>query len=207
MGARVWGDEKGDVVLNEPCVKCGQIDAYVARGCSRCGAPRNAQKVDDASAIAEDVTTMRPALQIEEVTTRQQTPPNHGQEHSGLLPPLDLTGSIASGRTSAPPPLPPLPSVSESSSLGAQPQATRMDASAESALPSASPTVILTVLFGVFGGFMAWSQTKKARASGVVTDRYWKTFWISLLISIVTSTVVYVLMVFASIALLAALVQ
>lgn len=82
-----------------------------------------------------------------------------------------------------------------------------MDVSAESELPSASPTVILTVLFGVFGGFMALSQTKKARGSGVVTDRYWKAFWISLLISIVTSTAVYLLMVVASIALLAALVQ
>lgn len=103
MGPCVWGDDKGEAVLNEPCVKCGQIDAYVARGCSRCGAPRSAQKVDEASAIAEGVTTLRPALQIEEATTMRQTSPAHGQEHSGLLPPLDLTGSVASGHTSAPP--------------------------------------------------------------------------------------------------------
>lgn len=185
MGSCVWGDEKGDVVLNEPCVKCGQIDAYVARGCSRCGAPRSAQKVDEASAIAEDVTTLRPILPVEGITTMRPTAPSFVEDGSVPLPPLDLAGSVASGNVSEPPPLPPLPSVADSWSPEAKSQTPRMDVSAEATLPSASPTVILTVLFGVFGAFMAASQTKHALAAGVQTSRYWKAFWITLLISLV----------------------
>ena len=166
-------------------MKCGQIDTYVARGCSRCGAPRSAQQVDEASAIAEDVTTLRPILPVEGVTTMQPTAHSFVEDGSGPLPPLDLAGSVAPGNMSESPPLPPLPSVADSWSPEAKSQSLRRDVSAETELPSASPTVILTVLFGVFGAFMAASQTKHALAAGAQTSRYWKAFWITLLISLV----------------------
>jgi hypothetical protein len=46
-------------------------------------------------------------------------------------------------------------------------------------IPSIASTVLVTLIFGIFGLIPASMNTNKARAMGVVTSKYWAAFgWI-----------------------------
>lgn len=42
--------------------------------------------------------------------------------------------------------------------------------------PSVGTTVVITLLFGIFGAIAAASATSKARSFGYTTNKYWGTF-------------------------------
>jgi hypothetical protein len=57
--------------------------------------------------------------------------------------------------------------------------------------PPLTATILVTILFGVFGVIPAILHTDSVRKSGAATSRYWKAFGITMLASIVA----YVLLV------------
>lgn len=69
----------------------------------------------------------------------------------------------------------------------------------ETLLPSAAPTVVITLFFGLFGLIPAAVATSHARAAGVSTNRYWAAFGWTLLMSFI-AWVVLVVLVFGVVA-------
>jgi hypothetical protein len=65
-------------------------------------------------------------------------------------------------------------------------------------LPSRVPTVVVTLLFGLFGFIPAVIATNRARAEGVRTGRYWAAFWWTVLVSFLAWVLLVVLLVSAA---------
>ncbi len=66
--------------------------------------------------------------------------------------------------------------------------------------PTLTATVVITVLFGVFGVIPAYMHTEAVRKSGAATSRYWKAFGLTM----VASVVAYILLIVGLFAILAA---
>ena len=65
-------------------------------------------------------------------------------------------------------------------------------------IPAVTTTVVITILFGVFGAIPASMHTNRALTAGVRTSKYWKAFGITMAASIAAFVLFIVILVAAA---------
>lgn len=163
------------------CPQCSTPRSVAkASSCPRCGMPYARNDGLTGSSEGDHYTVVRPAITPERPHIPEQKRPTPA---SFLAPPPGLDSSRA-----APPPQvaqvrQPLPAPIQPRVPESRPAApARVGAGGR--LRSSAPTVLLTILFGMFGAVAAAIQTSSARGRGLETRRYWKAFGITLLFSV-----------------------
>ena len=76
----------------------------------------------------------------------------------------------------------------------AHPQSARPGGVAAADQPGVGSTVVITLLFGLFGLIPAFLNSDRARQSGQPTNRYWAAFWWSILASVVAWILIWIIL-------------
>lgn len=192
------------------CPACGSsISQTVGKSCGRCGMPYSQQAATPEAFEGELHTVLRPAM--EPKTQSRSAESAAAGAPAFLVPPVvshqaaagavEPASSPASARV--PPADPVLKNPVTPARLPPKPPvrpgpASRVPAS-PGGLSSSAPTVLVTILFGVFGAVAASVQTSNARKRGLDTTMYWRAFGITMAVSIL-AWVLLVIALFAWIA-------